>query len=614
MRRILAVILLLGLSWGCSGGQKNTRSALSPPDENWPAQPDQRTMEHLGTQVDSAAALYAIGDIQDFMTARDSLAASLEAIALAYPEIREEPEFIKVLSSIYGLDSLLNVHRYVEETDSLALSVEPWPEDTTETRIVGTFESGNSVFPILSNDRIDFWIRYYTGPGRERFERSVYRMQLYQPIVEEILEELDLPTELICVALIESGFVLKARSNASAVGPWQFIAGTARLYGLRVSWWYDERRDVIASTYAAGNYLSDLYGIWESWPLALASYNCGEYRVARAVARHRTEDFWKLDLPRQTERYVPKFLATLYLLQDPDKYGFNFAEAEPVKFDRVSVRDAIDLKVVAKSAGSSVKLLKDLNPALLRWCTPPRMEIELKVPVGAGEITAEKLKNIPPEEQLTWRKHKIRRGESLSSIAGKYGTSVQALKDLNGIRNRHRIRAGKYLIVPVPGSTTELAGAVSKPEYKTTHRNLDKEALAKYAQKSVAPANYQRTRYTVKKGDTLGEIAEWYRTSARNIRRWNNLSYRSYIYPGQRLTIYVRPSIDLASIEGTTKKVIPSGDGWVKREYRVRKGDTFYGISKKFSVELSDLLAWNKSSTRSVLYAGQKLEIWEKRE
>jgi len=612
MRRIVAITLLLGLSLGCSGGGKSTGSTTTAADENWSDRPDESTMQHIETQVDSAAALYAIGDIKDFMTARDSLAATLEAIARAYPEIREEPEFSKVLSSIYGLDSLLSVHTYVEETDSLALSVEPWPEDSTETKTIGTFKSRESEFPILSNDRIDFWIRYYTGPGKERFERSVYRMELYRPIVEEILDELDLPPELICVALIESGFVMKARSTASAVGPWQFIAGTARLYGLRVSWWYDERRDIIASTYAAGNYLTDLYGIWESWPLALASYNCGEYRVARAVARHKTTDFWKLDLPKQTERYVPKFLATLYLLQNPEKYGFNFAEADPVRFDRVPVKDAIDLKVVAKSAGSSVDVLKELNPALLRWCTPPRMEIELKVPPGTAEVTAEKLKNIPPEEQLSWRKHKIRKGESLSSIAGKYNTSITALKDLNGIRNAHRIRAGKYIIVPVPGSTTELAGTPSKPEYKTTRRNLDKEALERYAQKSVAPSNYKRTRYTVKRGDTLGEIAEWYRTSARKIRTWNNLSYRSYIYPGQRLTIYVPPSFDLAMVDAPAQKVVPNGDGWVKREYQVKKGDTFYSISKKYGVELNDLLAWNKSSGRSVIYPGQTLEIWKK--
>ncbi len=428
--------------------------------------------------------------------------------------------------------------------------------------------------------------------------------------MEPILAEIGVPGELICVPLIESGFNLKARSRARAVGPWQFVSGTARIYGLRVNWWYDERRDIVASTYAAANYLKDLYSIWHSWPLALASYNCGEYRVARAVARHKTTNFWKLKLPKQTERYFPKFLATLYILRDPEKYGFTIPKVQPIEFDEVQIKDATDLKVIARSANTTVDGLRDLNPALRRWSTPPKMEIQLKVPMGIGKVCSAKLAAIPPSERITWRKHRIRKGETLSVIASRYGTSISALKQLNGIRNAHRIREGKSLIVPLKGPFVETAS--TKPQYKTKRRNLNRKAMDKYAQKYAPPANHKRVVYRVKSRDTLGEIAELFRTSARKIRRWNNLAYRSYIHPGQKLVIYVPDAFNVSKIS-STEAARPTSRDYVKHKYVVKRGDTMYSISKRYKVNVSDLLAWNNRTSRSKIYPGQTLEIWQKK-
>ena len=613
---------LITLALGCSSA--SNKDTTTDPSANAEAssafeiegpQQEDVVLEGLQTGVDSAAALYDMGDVSDFLTVRDSLRLSIEAIVAANPQLRDTPEFEQLMRNLEGLEGMFEGHTSttIAVDDSLALAAEAWPEiDSTAAQELAHSAVTDTVFPMIANDRIDFWIRYFTGPGRERFERSLYRMELYRPIVEEIIDEQDLPRDLICVALIESGFVMKARSYASAVGPWQFISGTARIYGLRVNWWYDERRDIVASTWAATNYLKDLYGIWESWPLALASYNCGEYRVARAIARQGTENFWQLKLPKQTERYVPKFLATLYIIRDLEKYGFTVPEVEPVRFDEVTITDATDIKLLAKCAETSGDVIMEMNPSLLRWTTPPRMEVVIKVPVGRGETLVENLADVPPEERVTWQKHRVQKGETLSVIARGYGTSVSALKELNGIRNAHRIRAGQTLIVPAQsgqGTVASTGGPTSKPAYKDTRRNLAKADLDRYAQKYKPPSGYKEVVYRVKKGDTLGHIAEDFNTRASRIREWNGLSYRSYIYPGQKLKIYV-PDTYAVSSDGS---LTPDEKLYAKQSYTVKKGDTFYGISKQFNVSMSELMAWNNKSSRSTLYPGQKLDIWQKK-
>jgi membrane-bound lytic murein transglycosylase D len=623
MRKLISC-LSVGLAFlaACSSGGPQKRSSdpsagtSNANTSRLPATFDPELVSRLDVAVDSAEALYVFGDIADFLAARDSLHDRVDELVAAYPALRSDPYFTQVLTDLADLDSMFiiqpSMHDLVRETDSLALAVQEWPE--TGRTPIRFSEDGDSIFPAMESDRIDFWIRYFTGPGRERFDRSLYRMQLYRPTVDRILDELQLPRELICVALIESGFHLKAKSRARAVGPWQFISGTARIYGLRVDWWYDERRDIIASTYAAGNYLKDLYGIWNDWPLALAAYNCGEYRVARALASQRTNDFWKLRLPKQTERYVPKFLATLYILREPAKYGFTVPDVEPIKFDQVAVKDATDIKLIAESAGTTVEVVQELNPSLLQWATPPQMEILVKVPAGSGDSCTTVLASMPPEERITWRKHRVRSGETLSLIADQYGTSVSALKRLNGIHNAHMIAVGRYLIVPMQGGSGGSAevASTSTPQYTNRRRNLNKEALDSYAARYAPPANHKRVVYVVKDGNTLGEIAEMFRTSAGRLREWNNLQYRSYIYPGQKLVVYVPESFDVSRIPTTGSESLDASQYDVET-YTVKRGDTMYSISQRYNVKMVDLLSWNNKSLNSKLYPGQVIEIWQKK-
>jgi len=629
MQRIiwLPLALLLAGLWlpGCASDadrRKAARSAALPSDATVDEIYARRfALEGFEERLDQTRSYHGSGSAFLFRASRDSLVADVNTYIRANPHCEYDPEFARLLNSLGALDTLtvepltpLTPGGYAAVEDSLALQFADWPEMDVEMD-PGLFSRYNTIFPAVDNSRVEFWIKYFTGPGRERFERAVYRMQLYRPTVEAILDELDLPREIVCLALIESGFSMRAVSTARAVGPWQFMQGTARLYGLRVNWWIDERRDIVASTYAAGHYLKDLHGIWGDWLLAFAAYNCGEYRVARQVARQRTEDFWRLQLPMQTQRYVPKFLAALYILRDPMKYDLVVPDVEPVTFDLVTIPDATDLNLVAESAETSVEVLRELNPQVRRWATPPGMEVVVKVPQGKGEQCRAGLDSIPPNERITWRQHRVKRGETLSQISRRYGTSVSALKSLNNIRNSHVIREGTVLLVPLQGGNyAEVATskATSKPQYMNPTRAIDKQSLQNYAQKAAPPAGHKQVTYTVRSGDTLGEIAERYRTSARKIRAWNDLHYRRYIYPGQKLAIYVPVSFATPD-EPVGAVTLPDEDCCIKHQHVVRSGESFYSISRKYGVGVNELLAWNNRGLRDTLHPGDVLHIWKRR-
>jgi membrane-bound lytic murein transglycosylase D len=417
---------------------------------------------------------------------------------------------------------------------------------------------------------------------------------------------------------------MKAVSTAKAVGPWQFINGTARRYNLRVNWWYDERCDVVASTYAACNYLKDLYGIWGDWYLAFAAYNCGEYRVARQIARQKSENFWLLDLPLQTERYVPKFLATLYILREPEKYGFTIPQVEPIRFDLVTVSEATDLDVLARCAGTTPDVIKELNPQLRRGATPPNMEIHVKVPFGAGDATLAALAELPEEERMAFSEHRVKKGETLSAIAGQYGTSVEAIRDSNGLKRKSMLQIGQTLVIPKAGgvrSNPNLAN--SKPAYMNTSTGLDRAALERYGERyaqrvavsSTAPTGTHKVVHVVRKGDTLGQIADRYNTSTERLRSWNNLTRRRHIYPGQKLKVYVPESYETAESRDSSRStnvVAADESRFEKSKHVVERGESLYSISRQYGVSTQDLMSWNGLS-RSTIRTGDVLVIWKPR-
>lgn len=377
----------------------------------------------------------------------------------------------------------------------------------------------------VRNEQVERWIRYYADQGKAPFTRWLERKSEVDSLIYAELDRAGLPRELIYLSAIESGFVSTARSGVGAVGPWQFMPGTARHFKLRCDWWVDERRDFAASTRAAATYLSQLYHRFGDWALVLAAYNTGEYRVERAVRLAGHDNFWKLHLPAQTRNHIPKFIAAAEVGERPERYGIEVHEREDLAFEVVQVTDATDLDLVAESAGAHAAELRRLNPALLRRATPPgRDAYPVKVPVGTAARARRALDAIPPEERLTWRRHAVQRGETLGAIARAYGTTVRDLADLNRIRDVAMIHPGDRLLIPMPKALAEQAAAraVEKGHY-------------------VPPDGYERVSYKVKAGDTLGGIARKLGVSLKHLRQVNNMHRTSLIKPGQRLYAY-RPA------------------------------------------------------------------------
>jgi membrane-bound lytic murein transglycosylase D len=306
-------------------------------------------------------------------------------------------------------------------------------------------------------------MRFFHTAIRNRFEQWLDRLAHYKPLVDGIFSEFDLPSDLVFLSLVESGFNPHAYSRARATGPWQFMKGTARLYGLRVDQYVDERRDPIKSTVAAARYLRDLYDLFGTWPLAMAAYNAGEGKVLRALQKARAESFWEIaqtrHIRRETKEYVSRFVAATIIAKNPDRYGFSSEARDPYQFEEVVVHRPVHLRDVAKATGISFLELRRLNPELRRDVTPPTdPEYHLKVPVGAKAGVEQMLDSIPAWNQSAssqrrgaqagqmpeW--YRVRVGDSLARIAKRFHLSVPELKARNNLMS-HQIKPGDLLAI-----------------------------------------------------------------------------------------------------------------------------------------------------------------------
>lgn len=374
----------------------------------------------------------------------------------------------------------------------------------------------------IDNQAVTKWVNYFSGRGHRNFQVWLDRKNSYKELVVTILDEYELPPELIYLAIIESGLSSKAVSSVGAVGPWQFMPGTGKAYKLKQSWWVDERRDLEMSTHAAAQYLTRLHKRFGDWALVLASYNSGENRVARRIRQHGHDNFWDMRLPSQTTAYVPKFIAAARIGENPEKYGFVNNPMPSYGYDVVKVRDATDLELMAKCAGVEVREVIKLNPALLHEASPPGMKgYPVRVPKGKGIKATTALSKVPLDKRLTWRRHKVKRGENLGMIARKYGTSVSDIAKLNKMRDVHLIRPGDQLLIPMPAQLAQMARsrAAEKGHY-------------------VPPSGYKRVSYKVKSGDNLGSIGKKLGVSVKHLRKVNGIYKSNLIYPGQKLYAY----------------------------------------------------------------------------
>ena len=551
----------------------------------------------LSRKLDEAEAYYSLGDLGYSLSLSESLIRDINDFKSTDPEI-----FVcDYLDTLEIRASVLNNHIEKEEAET------EWRD--LMTSVIDSIAQNHVVeeeIEVVLNWRTEHWLQYFQGKGRRNFHRWLERVEMYRDIIEPILVEQELSRDLLFLAVIESGLNLNARSSVKATGPWQFMAGTGRLFGLRTNWWIDERKDIVAATYAAANYLKYLHGLFGRWDLALAGYNAGEYRVAGAISRQNTDDYWQLRLPTQTKWFVPKFMAALTIGRDPSAYGFKIGHIDPVTFDMVVIDRSTDLKHISRGADCTVTKIKKLNPALKRWATPPDMEIHLKVPEGKGDAVLAELADIPPGERVSWHRHKVRRGETLSRIASKYEISQSELKKINNIRNAHKIREGTILLIPVKDSG-QIASVTSKPKYKESPNLPSKITIKKYN----PPKNRTKVVYRVRDGDTLSEIAERYHVGLSKARRWNNLRRSSTIHPGQSLVIYLPPGANAGTVYSGGKDDAPRQiEGKKKVYHTVRKGETLSSISRRYRTRVSDILAWNNSVKKDLVYPGDRLMLW----
>ncbi len=563
-----ALILSLMLLVAC-GGSKPQPGSPSPQKTRRPSGPTAKQSPHevevfqLPPAPDMDTLVPPAEAAAELRLAADSVADEevLEALADAHPEGGED----------------------VVTDEALTSTAVTWDID------VETYNS---------HSRVEYYLDFFQGKGRERMGIWLTRLPRYERMIRDRLQQDSLPGDLVYLALIESGFSNTATSRAKAVGMWQFMKGTAKLYKLRVDSWVDERRDPYRATDAAVRHLRDLNKRFGSLYLAAAAYNAGSGKVSRGLKRLRDDDselnsdatFFRLYdtklLRRETKDYVPKLIAAARIAKEPRRYGFDVGTAEPAAYDSIIVPSMTGLDVIARLADTTVAAIRELNPQYLRLATPPGVASMLRVPAGRGEATVAAYAELPASRRVTFVEHFVARGETFSGIAKRYGVSSRLLADANPKLKAKRLRVGQRVVVPTGGAlSTSVARKMANP---------------------VAPAGTNSSGYhRVRRGETLSEIADEYGVSQRDLQQWNNLDNRGRIWAGQRL----RVAPPRAPKSSSAAAPMPPAAQELPRTHVVRRGDTLTGLAKRYGVSVEALREANGIAQRETLKAGVALKI-----
>jgi len=400
--------------------------------------------------------------------------------------------------------------------------------------------------PIPLNDRVLNYIELFQGRLRGHIQSGMDRGAQYLPMIQQVFKAEGLPLDLAYIPLIESAFKPVAESQKRARGVWQFMRATSEERGLETNWFVDERSDPEKSTKAAADYLKWLYKQFGDWHLALASYNGGPGRVQRAVERSGIDDFWRLSegkrhLPRETREYVPLILAAMVIARNPTQYGFTpMATDKPLAYDSVTVTRAVDLRRIAEWTDTPLESIQALNPELRRWTTPVRADrYDVKVPIGTGGKLRERLASATAADLAALHWYRVKRGESVATIARKLGVSRGDLAEANGLSAKARVRPGQDLLVPRAPSTAMAARAESAAPAARTAR-AEAASVEARRERPADPPRSARVVYKVRRGDTLEKIARAFDTTVAAIKSANRLR-GNHIAAGDRLTIQ-RPS------------------------------------------------------------------------
>ncbi len=484
-------------------------------------------------RFDRGEALYKQGFLKrakdEFNSATDLI---LETSAKYPKEPKLQRQLMELVARVHALElaSLREGDGFTDRTDEPAAiddldRVETFPA-LIDPKLKKTVEDEVKAIahdlPIEINDRVLGFLEYYqNGRGHTAMELGLERAGRYQPMIERILKEEGVPLDLIYLCQAESAFEPRALSRAAAKGMWQFISSRAREYGLRQTWWIDERSDPEKSTRAAARHLKDLYQEFGDWYLAMAAYNSGPVRVQRALEKTGADNFWTLAdkraLPRETINYVPNILALTIIGKNPEKYGFNVTPALPMDTERVAVEKATDLRVIAEAIDVPVEELRALNTHVLRWTTPPDdPDFQLVLPKGYADKFNAQIPSLPESKRILFHEHVVRRGDTLGSIAKKYGATVAQLNQANNLGKKPIIRVGQTLVIPISG-TTPPSAISDRPGRSQTASTARQTA-------TVRKVSAGGTWYTVRSGDTLGKIAANFHTTVDKLKAWNNLT------------------------------------------------------------------------------------------
>lgn len=388
--------------------------------------------------------------------------------------------------------------------------------------------------PVIYNEDVAKFIRYFTGKGRKHFQKWLERSKKYKDLLIEIIKESKLPQDTIYLAMIESGFSPFALSRSGAAGIWQFIPSTARRYGLRVDFWVDERRDPERSTYAAVAYLKNLYRYFGSWWLAWAAYNAGEGRIIRAISKAKTDDFWEISdrrfIRRETRQYVPKLMAAALITANPERYGFTDIEYQtPIEYDEVTVPPATDLRIIASITLTDYYTIWCLNPAIRRGITPPDREYTIRIPKGTKELFNRTFYQIPIEKRIEKREIIVTNRITVKELARKEKVPVEAIIAFNnGLKKDSYISKGTKVNIP---QLYVLDEDLEKRYDKKINR-VSKKRIRREKNISISS-----NEYVVEEGDNPYEISRRFNVNLQKLLEINGLEPGDKIYPGNVIRI-----------------------------------------------------------------------------